>query len=323
MQLVAPAVARHVLPHGPACALRPQAAGFLRVNPDRAKDVNPVALRDGAIGRDGLVPESELAALGKGSACCQSGLPHRCAAAAVHGPAQRLPRHRINKGYGNKHCGLLKNSSACCAFASGARDPKRHMQPSPWFPPLASAETGRSSIQLTITQKFLLENYKNMSDPVIRNKRALHDYFIEERFEAGLVLRGWEVKSVRAGRATITLAHVYVREGELFLCNASLTPADQICTHDKPELTRTRKLLMHKKEIMRLIGKVDRSGFALIPLEMHFVKGRVKLTLALARGKKQFEKRSDESKKEWKRDQARIMKNDMTRGKPRQNYKDI
>ena len=176
---------------------------------------------------------------------------------------------------------------------------------------------------MTITQKFLLENYKNMSDPVIRNKRALHDYFIEERFEAGLVLRGWEVKSVRAGRATITLAHVYVREGELFLCNASLTPADQICTHDKPELTRTRKLLMHKKEIMRLIGKVDRSGFALIPLDMHFVKGRVKLTLALARGKKQFEKRSDESKKEWKRDQARIMKNDMTRGKPRQNYKDI
>jgi SsrA-binding protein len=162
-----------------------------------------------------------------------------------------------------------------------------------------------------------------MADPVIRNKRALHDYFIEERFEAGLVLRGWEVKSVRAGRATITLAHVYVREGELFLCNASLTPADQICTHDKPELTRTRKLLMHKKEIMRLIGKVERSGFALIPLDMHFVKGRVKLTLALARGKKQFEKRSDESKKEWKRDQERIMKNDMTRGKPRQNYKDI
>ena len=157
----------------------------------------------------------------------------------------------------------------------------------------------------------------------IKNKRAPFDYFIEERYEAGLVLRGWEVKSVRAGRATINLSHVYVRDGELFLCNAHMNPADQICTHDKPELARTRKLLMHKKEIMRLIGKVERSGYALVPLDLHFVKGRVKLSLALARGKREYEKRADESKKEWKRDQQRIMKNDMTRGKPRQNYKDI
>ena len=157
----------------------------------------------------------------------------------------------------------------------------------------------------------------------IKNKRATFDYFIEERYEAGLVLRGWEVKSVRAGRATINLSHVYVRDGELFLCNAHMNPADQICTHDKPELARTRKLLMHKKEIMRLIGKEERSGYALVPLDLHFVKGRVKLSLALARGKREYEKRADESKKEWKRDQQRIMKNDMTRGKPRQNYKDI
>ena len=157
----------------------------------------------------------------------------------------------------------------------------------------------------------------------IKNKRATFDYFIEERYEAGLVLRGWEVKSVRAGRASINLSHVYVRDGELFLCNAHMNPADQICTHDKPELARTRKLLMHKKEIMRLIGKVERSGYALVPLDLHFVKGRVKLSLALARGKREYEKRADESKKEWKRDQQRIMKNDMTRGKPRQNYKDI
>ena len=157
----------------------------------------------------------------------------------------------------------------------------------------------------------------------IKNKRATFDYFIEERYDAGLVLRGWEVKSVRAGRATINLSHVYVRDGELFLCNAHMNPADQICTHDKPELARTRKLLMHKKEIMRLIGKVERSGYALVPLDLHFVKGRVKLSLALARGKREYEKRADESKKEWKRDQQRIMKNDMTRGKPRQNYKDI
>ena len=158
---------------------------------------------------------------------------------------------------------------------------------------------------------------------VIKNKRATFDYTIEERFEAGMVLRGWEVKSVRAGRATINLAHVYVREGELYLCNAHMTPADQICTHEKPELSRTRKLLMHKREIERLIGKVDRSGYALVPLDLHFVRGRVKLALALAKSKREFEKRADEGKKEWKRQQERIMKNDMTRGKPRQNYKDV
>ena len=157
----------------------------------------------------------------------------------------------------------------------------------------------------------------------IKNRRATFDYFIEERFEAGLVLRGWEVKSVRASRATINLAHVYVRDGELFLCNAHMTPADQISTHEKPEMSRTRKLLMHKREIERLIGKVERAGYALVPLDLHFKNNRVKLALALARGKKAYEKRNDQSKKEWKRTQERIMKNDMTRGKPRQNYKDV
>lgn len=158
---------------------------------------------------------------------------------------------------------------------------------------------------------------------IIKNRRATFDYAIEERFEAGLVLFGWEVKSVRAGRATINLAHVYVRDGELYLCNAHMTPADQICTHDKPELSRTRKLLMHKKEIMRLIGKVERAGYALIPLDLHFKGNRVKLSLALAKGKRAYEKRQDQSKKDWKRDQERLMKNDMTKGKPRQNYKDF
>ncbi|MCF0253831.1 MAG: SsrA-binding protein SmpB [Duodenibacillus sp.] len=162
-----------------------------------------------------------------------------------------------------------------------------------------------------------------MAAGLIKNRRAGFDYFIEERFEAGLVLSGWEVKSVRAGRASLNFSHVYARNGELWLCNAHFTPADQICTHDKPELTRTRKLLMHKKEIMRLVGKVERSGYALVPLDLHFSRDRVKLSLALGRGKREFEKRSDESKKEWKRDQERLMKNDMTRKAPRQNYKDI
>ena len=152
----------------------------------------------------------------------------------------------------------------------------------------------------------------------IKNRRATFDYFIEERFEAGLVLRGWEVKSVRAGRATINLAHVYVRDGELFLCNAHMTPADQISTHEKPEMSRTRKCAGGGRR-----GRRERAGYALVPLDLHFKNNRVKLALALARGKKAFEKRNDQSKKEWKRTQERIMKNDMTRGKPRQNYKDV
>ena len=145
---------------------------------------------------------------------------------------------------------------------------------------------------------------------LIQNKRARHDYAIEEKFEAGLVLRGWEVKSVRASRAQINLAHIYVRDGELFLCNAHMNPADQVCTHETLETNRTRKLLMHRREIMKLIGRVERSGYTLVPLDLHFTRGRVKCTLALARGKREFEKRADESKKAWKREQERIMKKD-------------
>ena len=177
-------------------------------------------------------------------------------------------------------------------------------------------------IQKRKKNKDEMAKNKNNATPLIRNTRAPFDYTIEERFEAGLQLRGWEVKSVRAGRATINLSHVYVRDGELFLCNASFTPADQVCTHEKTEITRTRKLLMHRREIDRLVGKVDRSGYALVPLDLHFSKGRVKLALALGRGKREFEKRDDESKREWKRDQSRLMKNDMRSGKPRQNYND-
>ena len=143
-----------------------------------------------------------------------------------------------------------------------------------------------------------------------RSHRATFDYTIEERFEAGLVLRGWEVKSVRAGRAQINLAHVYIRDGELFLCNAHMNPADQVCTHETLETNRTRKLLMHRREIMKLIGRVERQGYTLIPLNLHFSKGRVKVDIALARGKREYEKRADESKKEWKREQERIMKKD-------------
>ena len=107
----------------------------------------------------------------------------------------------------------------------------------------------------------------------IVNKRARFDYTIEDKFEAGLVLRGWEVKSVRAGRAQINLAHIYIRDGELFLCNAHMNPADQVCTHETLETNRTRKLLMHRREIMKLIGRVERSGYTLVPLDLHFTRG--------------------------------------------------
>ena len=145
---------------------------------------------------------------------------------------------------------------------------------------------------------------------IAKNPKAFHEYFVEERFEAGIVLQGWEVKSVRASRAQINQAHIYVREGELFLCNAHMTPADQACTHVTLESNRTRKLLMHRREIMKLIGKTERAGYTLVPLDLHFTRGRVKVTVALARGMREFEKRADESKKEWKREQERIMKKD-------------
>ncbi|MBQ8829822.1 MAG: SsrA-binding protein SmpB [Burkholderiaceae bacterium] len=149
---------------------------------------------------------------------------------------------------------------------------------------------------------------------LIQNKKARFDYAIEDKFEAGLVLKGWEVKAIRAGRAQIKESHIFVRDGELFLLNAQVVPLDTASTHEKAEPTRTRKLLMHKHEIMRLIGKVERAGYTLIPLDMHFKSGRVKVEIGLGKGKREFEKRADESKKQWKRDQQRLLKTRVRRG---------
>lgn len=146
---------------------------------------------------------------------------------------------------------------------------------------------------------------------LIQNKKARFDYTIEDKYEAGLVLQGWEVKSIREGRAQITEAHIFVREGELFLLNAQVVPLSTASTHEKPQPTRTRKLLMHKKEIMRIIGLIERSGYTLVPLDMHFKGGKVKLTIGLAKGKRKFEKRAEESKRDWKREQQRLMKKKM------------
>jgi SsrA-binding protein len=143
---------------------------------------------------------------------------------------------------------------------------------------------------------------------IVQNKKAFHDYSIEERFEAGLVLEGWEVKSIRAGQVQIGESYVIVRNGELFLLNGHITPLKTASTHINPEPDRTRKLLLSAAEIRKLIGKVERAGYSLVPLEMHYSKGRIKLEIGLAKGKRQFEKRASEADKDWKREQNRLLK---------------
>jgi len=140
------------------------------------------------------------------------------------------------------------------------------------------------------------------------NKKAFHDYFIEERFEAGLVLEGWEVKSIRAGRVQIKEAYVVIKDGEIWLLGCHVSPLSTASTHIKPDPVRTRKLLLHEREIARLIGKVERAGHALVPLDLHFSKGRVKLAIGLAKGKKQFDKRETEKQRDWQREKARLMR---------------
>jgi SsrA-binding protein len=143
---------------------------------------------------------------------------------------------------------------------------------------------------------------------IVQNKKAFHDYFIEERFEAGIALHGWEVKAIRAGRAQIKEAYVIVQGGEIFLIGAHISPLPAASTHLLPDPTRTRKLLLHAGEIQRLIGSVERAGYALVPLDLHYKEGRVKLTIGLAKGKKQYDKRATEKEKDWRRQQQRLMR---------------
>ena len=143
---------------------------------------------------------------------------------------------------------------------------------------------------------------------ILTNKKAFHDYFIEERFEAGIALEGWEVKAIRAGRANIKESYVVVRNGELFIFGMHITPLAEASTHIKPDPLRTRKLLLHASQINRLIGKVERAGYALIPLDLHSLKGRVKAEVGLAKGKKQHDKREAEKNRDWEREKARLMR---------------
>lgn len=140
------------------------------------------------------------------------------------------------------------------------------------------------------------------------NKKAFHDYFIEDRYEAGLVLEGWEVKAIRAGRAQIKEAYVVIKNGEVFLTGAHITALLSASTHVQPDPVRTRKLLLNAHEIEKLIGKVERAGYALVPLDLHYSKGRVKLSIGLAKGKKQHDKRDAEKERDWVREKARVMR---------------
>jgi len=140
------------------------------------------------------------------------------------------------------------------------------------------------------------------------NKKAFHDYFIEEKFEAGIALQGWEVKAIRAGRMNIKESYVIIKSGEIFLIGMHISPLSTASTHDHHDPVRTRKLLLHNREIMKLIGKVERAGYALVPLDLHFLRGRIKLEIGLAKGKKQHDKRADELDKDARREAQRAMK---------------
>lgn len=149
---------------------------------------------------------------------------------------------------------------------------------------------------------------------IAENKKAFHDYFIEERHEAGLVLEGWEVKAIRAGRANLKESYVVVRKGEVFLIGCHISPLPTASTHIHPDPVRTRKLLLHAAEIDKLIGKVERAGYTLVPLDLHYAKGRIKLEIGLAKGKKQHDKRAAEKEREWQREKQRLLRTERPAG---------
>ena len=143
---------------------------------------------------------------------------------------------------------------------------------------------------------------------IAENRKARFDYFIEDRYEAGLELMGWEVKALRAGRAQLTEGYVYLRDGEAFLTGAHISPLPTASTHVATDPVRTRKLLLHHSQLQHLIGATERRGYTLVPLNLHWKNGRAKLELGLAKGKKQHDKRAVEKDRDWQRDKARLLR---------------
>lgn len=143
---------------------------------------------------------------------------------------------------------------------------------------------------------------------IASNKRARHEYFIDEHIEAGLALKGWEVKSLRAGRAQIAESYVLLRDNEAWLFGAHITPLASASTHVQADPARTRKLLLHRTEIDRLLGAVERRGHTAVPLSLYWKRGRAKLDIGIARGKKQHDKRAAEKERDWQREKQRVLK---------------
>jgi SsrA-binding protein len=143
---------------------------------------------------------------------------------------------------------------------------------------------------------------------IVENKKAFHDYFIEERYEAGMVLEGWEVKAIRAGRVQLKEAYVVLNSAEPFIIGMHVSALPTASTHVNPDPTRSRKLLLHAEEVKKLIGKVEQKGYTLVPLNLHYAKGRVKLDIGLAKGKKQHDKRAAEKDRDWQREQQQLLR---------------
>ena len=148
----------------------------------------------------------------------------------------------------------------------------------------------------------------NESATIAENRKARHEYFIEETYEAGLSLQGWEVKSLRAGRVQLKEAYVFVKDAEAFLFGAHVSALPTASTHVIPDPIRTRKLLLNRSELNRLVGAVERRGYTLVPLEMYWKNGRAKLRIGLAKGKKEHDKRATEKDRDWQREKSRLMK---------------
>ncbi|MGA0085596.1 MAG: SsrA-binding protein SmpB [Gammaproteobacteria bacterium] len=158
------------------------------------------------------------------------------------------------------------------------------------------------------TAKSKSDKSKPEARVIAENRRARFDYFIEERYEAGLSLQGWEVKSLRAGKANIAEAYVYLRDAEVYLLGAHINPLSTTSSHVHAEPVRTRKLLLNRSEIAHLVGAVERKGYTIVPLELYWQRGKAKLRIGLAKGKKQHDKRATEKERDWSRDKARLLR---------------
>jgi SsrA-binding protein len=152
------------------------------------------------------------------------------------------------------------------------------------------------------------KNANTTDNTIAVNRKSRHDYFIEDQFEAGMALEGWEVKALRAKNVQLRDAHVFIKNGEAWLSNALITPLQTVSTHITPERTRVRKLLLHRKELSQLIGAVERKGYTIVPLSMYWVRGRAKIKIGLAKGKQKHDKRATEKNRDWEREKQRLLK---------------